>query len=179
MRDRTAGAASPDQSAHLLLRGEAETERLGRALARSLRTGDLVALSGGLGAGKSALARAVIRARLGRPDAEVPSPSYTLVNVYETPAGALWHADLYRLGDPSECDELGLDEGFASAVTLLEWPERLGGALPGRRLDIALAVAGEEDRRAVLTSRGAGWPPLAELLAGAGLEPAGLAVPGG
>ena len=106
--------------AGITLAGEEATAALGRALAAHLSPGDTVLLSGPLGAGKTHLARAAIRA-LTHDGREVPSPSYTLVQDH----GGIWHVDLYRLGDPSEVDELGLEEAFGSAIVLLEWPERL------------------------------------------------------
>lgn len=154
----------------LRLDDEAATARLGSALARVLRPGDMVLLIGALGAGKSALARSVIGALLGDPDAEIPSPSYTLINIYETPGGPVWHADLYRLsGDASEIAELGLDEAMTAPangpLVLVEWPERLGGALPARRIEIRLSArAGSEGRDAVLTLVGSGWEAAVALL---------------
>jgi tRNA threonylcarbamoyladenosine biosynthesis protein TsaE len=168
---------TPDRPRSFLLRldDEAATARLGAALAGVLHPGDAVLLSGALGAGKSALARAVIGALLGDPGAEIPSPSYTLVNVYETPRGPVWHADLYRLsGDAAEIGELGLDEAMdpsaegaaGGALVLVEWPERLGGALPARRLEIRLSSrAGAEGRDAMLTLAGPGWEAAAAMLA--------------
>jgi len=149
---------------HIALVDEAATERAGRLLAGVLRAGDCVLLSGPLGAGKSALARAIIRARLGDPDAEVPSPSYTLVNVYAPPGAPgpeaegpeIWHADLYRLASPEETDELGLGDALPSALTLIEWPDRLGPLIPPRHLALTLAYA---DSGRILTAEGlgAGW----------------------
>jgi tRNA threonylcarbamoyladenosine biosynthesis protein TsaE len=137
------------------------TERLARAIAPHLAAGDVVALSGDLGAGKSAFARATIAARLkaaGRPDEDVPSPTFTLVQTYDLGDVALWHADLYRLTDPAEVEELGLEEAFDDAICLVEWPDRLGGALPDRRLDLALGFGpGETDRTAAFRPHGAGW----------------------
>ncbi|MEM6355295.1 MAG: tRNA (adenosine(37)-N6)-threonylcarbamoyltransferase complex ATPase subunit type 1 TsaE [Pseudomonadota bacterium] len=152
------------QPVALILPDEAATRALGRALAQTLGRGDAVLLSGTLGAGKSALARATIRARLGDPAAEVPSPSYTLVNVYAPERGPeIWHADLYRLDDGSEIAELGLEEAFIAAITIVEWPDRLPEP-PVRRLEIALAhpdcpadAEGEEMRRASIRAIGA-WP---------------------
>lgn len=154
--------------------GDAEaTDRLARALAPHLGAGDVVALSGGLGAGKSSFARALIAARLaalGRAE-DIPSPSYTLVQTYDLGAVELWHADLYRLGSAEETAELGLDEAFDAAICLVEWPDRLGEALPARRLDLALAFAEAADaRRARLAPRGPGWDWLPAALAGAGLR---------
>jgi tRNA threonylcarbamoyl adenosine modification protein YjeE len=142
----------------LHLTDERRTARLGAALAHVLEPGDTVLLSGPLGAGKSALARAVIGALLGNPGAEIPSPSYTLVNVYETALGPVWHADLYRLsGEAEEMEELGLDEAFGTALVLVEWPERMGTELPPRRADISLAMADAGGRNVAVTLYGGGW----------------------
>lgn len=136
----------------LHLPDEAATQALGRTLAASLRPGDTVCLTGPLGAGKSTLARALIRA-LTTPDEEVPSPTFTLVQFYETPAFPLAHFDLYRLSDPDEAYEIGLDEALDGGVALIEWPQRLEGRLPATRLDIDIALDGDA-RRAVITRHG-------------------------
>jgi tRNA threonylcarbamoyladenosine biosynthesis protein TsaE len=87
----------------------------------------------------------------------VPSPTFTLVQSYDTPAGRVHHFDLYRIQSPDELTEIGWDEALADGITLVEWPERAGTLLPGRRLDIALAFgAGAETRRATLQPQG-GW----------------------
>lgn len=127
----------------------AETEALGRGLAALARAGDVFLLEGPIGAGKSCLARAFIRARLGR-DEDVPSPSFTLVQVYDADNVEIWHADLYRLTHPDEVWELGLDDAFASAICLVEWPDRLGAHVPPGALRIRLEAAGD-GRRAVLS----------------------------
>ncbi len=155
-------------TATLTLPDQAATERLAQVLAPFLRPGDALLLTGGLGAGKSTFARALIRGRLavlGRIE-DIPSPTYTLVQTYDLGPFQLWHADLYRLASPGEIGELGLDEAFESAVTLIEWPDRLTGRLPARRLDVALDFAETDDaRRATLTATGPGWEWLAEALA--------------
>jgi tRNA threonylcarbamoyladenosine biosynthesis protein TsaE len=145
----------------LTLSDQAAAERLARALADRLRPGDALCLAGGLGAGKSTVARALIAARLaavGRTE-DIPSPTYTLVQTYDLGDAELWHADLYRLSGPDEIAELGLDDAFATAITLVEWPERLGALLPARHLTLALDfVAGRDDARsATLTAAGPGW----------------------
>jgi tRNA threonylcarbamoyladenosine biosynthesis protein TsaE len=151
---------------------EAEaTARLGRALAPRLAAGDLVALTGELGAGKSALARAVIGARLaalGRAE-DIPSPSYTLAQVYDLGEVDIWHADLYRLGAVEEIAELGLEEAFEKAICLVEWADRLGAALPPRRLDVALAFspAGPDARLVSVAAHGPDWDWVAAALAAA------------
>jgi tRNA threonylcarbamoyladenosine biosynthesis protein TsaE len=137
------------------LADEAATARLGAALARVLRAGDAVCLSGPLGAGKSTLARALVRA-LTRPDEEAPSPTFTLVQVYETAGFPLAHFDLYRLAGAEEAFELGLDEALDEGAALIEWPERLEGRLPPDRLDIEISFGDrDERRRARLTPHGA------------------------
>lgn len=133
----------------LLLPDEAATERLGAALAGRLRPRDVVALVGGLGAGKTALARAILRAASGEPTLVVPSPTFTLVEVYDTPGGAFWHFDLYRLEQPEQVFELGWEEARTDGVALIEWAERLGPLLPRERLTVTLAIEGE-GRRATL-----------------------------
>jgi tRNA threonylcarbamoyladenosine biosynthesis protein TsaE len=127
----------------LSLPDETATERLGAALASRLRLRDVVALQGGLGAGKTTLARAILRAASGDPTLVVPSPTFTLVEVYDTPRGAFWHFDLYRLEDPDQVFELGWEEARAEGIALVEWAERLGRLLPPERLTVTLTVEGE------------------------------------
>ena len=118
--------------AALPLADAAATEALGQRLAPLLASGDTLLLSGGLGAGKSHLARALIRQRLGA-EIAVPSPTFTLVQTYPLPGGAeIWHADLYRLGDPGEVWELGLVDAMETAICLIEWPDRLAPDWPPR-----------------------------------------------
>jgi tRNA threonylcarbamoyladenosine biosynthesis protein TsaE len=144
----------------LFLPDEAATAALGARLARLLQPGDTILLQGPIGAGKSHLARALIRARLGRME-EVPSPTFTLVQNYTAGEVEIWHADLYRLGHPDEVLELGLDGAFENAICLIEWPDRLGSHLPTGALRIILSEEGL-GRRAVLQ---AGRPELRAELA--------------
>jgi tRNA threonylcarbamoyladenosine biosynthesis protein TsaE len=131
---------------------EAATLRLGAALARQARPGDVLLLSGDLGAGKSTLARAFIRA-LTSPEEEVPSPTFTLVQTYDGASGEIWHFDLYRLERPEESWELGIEDAFIDGICLIEWPDRLGGLVPRQRLEIRLdSTLPEGARRATLTS---------------------------
>ncbi|NFV78637.1 tRNA (adenosine(37)-N6)-threonylcarbamoyltransferase complex ATPase subunit type 1 TsaE [Magnetospirillum aberrantis] len=133
---------------------EAATRALGARLARLARPGDVILLFGTLGTGKSTLARAFIRA-LTSPDEEVPSPTFTLVQAYEAKTADIWHFDLYRLDKPEDAYELGIEDAFLDGVSLIEWPERLGGLAPRRRLDLSLETGGAETaRRATLTSHG-------------------------
>ncbi len=118
---------------------EAATAHLGQALADALHPGDAVCLSGPLGAGKSTLARALVRA-LTKPDEEVPSPTFTLVQFYEGPRLKVAHFDLYRLSSPDEAYEIGLDEALDDGAAVIEWPERLEHRLPTDRLDIELRL---------------------------------------
>ena len=125
---------------------EAATERLGAALARRLRPRDVVALQGGLGVGKTTLARAILRAATGDPALIVPSPTFTLVEIYDTPAGVFWHFDLSRLEEPEQVFELGWEEARADGTALVEWAERLGALLPRERLTVTLVMEGDGRR---------------------------------
>ncbi len=138
------------------LKDEAATARLGAAIAASLRPGEAVCLSGPLGAGKSTLARALIRA-LTTPDEEVPSPTFTLVQFYEGPRLKVAHFDLYRLSNPDEAYEIGLDEALDEGAAVIEWPERLAGRLPADRLAVEIDLAENDDggRCVRLTAHGA------------------------
>ncbi len=132
----------------LSLPDEAATRALGARLWPLLAAGDVVALAGDLGAGKTTLARGLIQ-RAMADDAPVPSPTFTLVQVYEPKAGpVIWHFDLYRLSDAAELTELGWDEALAEGVSLVEWPERAGDALPDTALRLELETVGSGRRAA-------------------------------
>lgn len=118
---------------------EAATARFGAELAGYLRPGDVVALAGELGAGKTALARAIIRTLMGEPNLDVPSPSYALVQPYSNGEIAILHADLYRLRDPGDVLELGLLDD-AGAIVLIEWIENGGGLLDLAQLVVSLSI---------------------------------------
>ena len=135
------------------LKDAAATERLGAALAAGLRAGEAVCLYGPLGAGKTTLARGLIRA-LTQPEEDAPSPTFTLVQTYDGPDFPVAHFDLYRLERADEAYELGLDEALEDGAAVIEWPERLEGRLPPDRLDIEIGWDGE-GRRARLTPHGA------------------------
>ncbi|MCP1337228.1 tRNA (adenosine(37)-N6)-threonylcarbamoyltransferase complex ATPase subunit type 1 TsaE [Futiania mangrovi] len=144
----------------LPLAGEAATADLGRRLAVALlkagTDGAAVLLHGDLGMGKTTLARALVHAVLaadGAPDEDVPSPTFTIVQTYATPAREIWHVDLYRIEEPGELAELGLDDAFEEALVLVEWPDRLGARLPHDRVDVTLA-AEATGRRATIAGHG-------------------------
>jgi tRNA threonylcarbamoyladenosine biosynthesis protein TsaE len=122
------------------LSGLAETAALGGRIAAGLRAGDAVALEGDLGAGKTTLARAILGG-LGVTE-DVPSPTFTLVQHYETPALAVRHYDFYRIEEPNEVNELGLDEALDEGAVLIEWPERAPQRIPADALHIYLSIAG-------------------------------------
>jgi tRNA threonylcarbamoyladenosine biosynthesis protein TsaE len=113
----------------VILAGPAETASAGQALAEVLRAGDIIALSGDLGAGKTSLARGLL-AGLGLVE-DAPSPSFAIVIPYDLPEVRLpvWHVDLFRLDDPDEIEELGLDEALSNGALIIEWPERMGTRL--------------------------------------------------
>lgn len=138
-----------DCTLSLFLADDAATSRLGAILAKHLCAGGTVLLQGPIGAGKTHLARAFIQARLGVAE-DVPSPSFTLVQTYGADADEIWHADLYRLSHPDEVLELGLGDAFATAICLVEWPDRLGKLTPANALHIALSDE-SDGRRAVLS----------------------------
>lgn len=150
-------SAACDRALSLHLADDAATARAGAALAGVLSPGDPVMLTGGLGAGKTALARAAIAARLARVGRreDIPSPTFTLVQVYDADC-EIWHADLYRLSSTEEAVELGLEDAFDAAICFVEWPERLGGLRPARRLEIALTIEGA-GRRLTAEAVGEGW----------------------
>ncbi|WP_151718956.1 tRNA (adenosine(37)-N6)-threonylcarbamoyltransferase complex ATPase subunit type 1 TsaE [Gemmobacter serpentinus] len=126
----------------LFLPDDAATSALAARFAARLAPGDVLLLSGQIGAGKTHFARALIRARLGA-DIEVPSPSFTLVQTYEDASGDIWHADLYRLAHPDEVIELGLEAAFRDAICLIEWPDRLGSLAPETALHLTFSLQGE------------------------------------
>ena len=123
-----------------------ETAHLAQELAASLKPGDVILLKGELGAGKSTFARALIQALCGE-HTEVPSPTFTLVQTYEAPHFVLWHFDLYRLEHVEEIHELGIEEAYATGVCLIEWPERLGTALPKEYIEIEINYGALENER--------------------------------
>ena len=121
---------------------------IARALAGTLSSGDVILLSGEVGAGKTHFARALIQSILPEPE-DVPSPTFTLVQTYDTTRGPLWHTDLYRLASTYELEELGLFEAFDTAICLVEWPDRLGNEAPQNALCIALTSSEGGDTRSM------------------------------
>jgi tRNA threonylcarbamoyl adenosine modification protein YjeE len=141
----------------LALANETATAQLMADLALLIGPGDVITLSGDLGAGKTSAARAMIRYLAGDDEMEVPSPTFTLAQGYELPSFPLVHADLYRINDPGELEEIGLSPLPDGVVALIEWPERAGGALPADRIDIALThrpALGSVARAAEITGHG-------------------------
>lgn len=132
----------------IFLADDAATAALGAEIAARLRPGDLVLLSGGLGAGKTALARSIVRTLVGDATLDVPSPSFALVQPYEAASGPVLHADLYRLRDPREIDELGLFDR-ADAIVLVEWPERSPDLASLATMSVALTVPADGNGRLV------------------------------
>lgn len=142
---------------HRVLRGEEATRALAQRLAPCLRAGDTLLLEGPIGAGKTALARALIQAcqaAAGQPAEEVPSPTFTLVQEYEAGDLAIWHTDLYRLSQPEEALELGLDEAMGQALCLIEWPDRLGPFTPADALRLTLEATPDGQARRCALSGG-------------------------
>ncbi len=134
---------------------ETGTGRVAAALAALAVPSDVIALAGDLGAGKTAFARGFLRARGVMGD--VPSPTFTLVQLYETPGALIYHFDLYRLARAEDAFELGIEEAFAEGISLIEWPERLGPYLPAARLDVALSFGADEGARSIALTPSAAW----------------------
>ncbi len=141
----------------VLIADEDATVRFANSFAPYLRAGDVLALEGDLGAGKTAFSRALINALPFGPDQdekeEVPSPTFTLVQIYDRAELQVWHFDLYRLEDPEEAYELGIEEAFIDGVSLIEWPDKLGFLMPSDRLMVNLKY-GDSDTARVLTFSG-------------------------
>lgn len=138
----------------MILGSESDTRALGQTLAERLRPGDVVTLSGPLGVGKTALARAILQAS--GHEGEVPSPTFGIVQPYEALYPPIWHCDLYRIEDPSELDQLGLDEVLEDGALLVEWPERAGSGRWPHALALSLDFA-EGGARALTARVPAAW----------------------
>ena len=128
---------------------ETELVALAGRICRVLATGDCVGLCGDLGAGKTTFARALIRAYVADPLLDVPSPTFALRQDYTGARGPIVHFDLYRIANPRDLDEIGFEDTFAQAVTVVEWPDRAGGALPSSRIDITLSDTASSATRRV------------------------------
>ncbi len=140
----------------ILLKNETETAAFAARLASLCRMGDILALSGTLGMGKTALARAFIRA-LTDPCEDVPSPTFTLVQIYETERFPVYHFDLYRIETPDDAFELGIDDAFAEGISLIEWPDRLGNVLPARHLSLTLQAGETPEARRLVIEGSPAW----------------------
>lgn len=155
-----AGAPIGDSVTVLDLPDEGATRGAAQRLADVVRGGDVLALWGGLGVGKTVLARALVQACAGA-EVEVPSPTFTLVQIYEgigPGACDLFHFDLYRIDAPEDALELGIEDAFAGGIALIEWPDRLGPFLPARRLDLTLAdVPGHPNARRLSLGANHDW----------------------
>ncbi|HLW93108.1 MAG TPA: tRNA (adenosine(37)-N6)-threonylcarbamoyltransferase complex ATPase subunit type 1 TsaE [Roseiarcus sp.] len=146
-----------DSTWEVELPDERATTAFAEGVAEWLKAGDLVTLSGDLGAGKTTFARALMRALTGDPNLEAPSPTFTLMQIYDGPGYPIVHADFYRIRSADELVNLGWEEASEGALVLVEWPQRASEALSGDRLDVAIALApelGPEARRATLTGYG-------------------------
>ncbi|WP_093092232.1 tRNA (adenosine(37)-N6)-threonylcarbamoyltransferase complex ATPase subunit type 1 TsaE [Shimia aestuarii] len=150
------------QSTTLFLSTPDETAALARWIAPGLRPGDVLLLQGDIGAGKTHFARALIQSLLSEPE-DVPSPTFTLVQTYETPGSEIWHADLYRLTSPDEVVELGLTDAFEDAICLVEWPDRLAELAPQSALRLDFSLGDTEGQRKLTLSWQTGrWTPLVQ-----------------
>lgn len=165
------GSHKPSESANLSVKAPIRTievadetamQDLGARLFRLARAGDVIALRGDLGAGKSVLARGFIRkacvhAGEDPENFDVPSPTFTLVQTYEGGNLSVWHFDLYRIEKPAEVWELGFEEALDEGVSLIEWPERAAGLLPDARLDVEIEPREGSDMRMVTLKPGPSW----------------------
>ena len=140
----------------IALSQESDTRRFGAALGDLARTGDVIALYGPLGAGKTTLARGFIQHLL-KSDEDVVSPTFTLVQTYDTERGAIWHFDLYRIENPNDVVELGWDDALADGISLVEWPEHAGSFLPPTALKIELSSDPGDSVRQVRLAGGKLW----------------------
>lgn len=136
---------------------QAGMEALARTLASMAKPRDVILLYGDLGMGKTVFSRAFVQS-LTSPDEDVPSPTFTLVQLYDTDKGTIWHFDLYRLKQPDEVYELGFEEALSDGISLIEWPERAERLYPRNRLEIRITAGDASDeRRIALIPHGDGW----------------------
>ncbi|GAA6165542.1 tRNA (adenosine(37)-N6)-threonylcarbamoyltransferase complex ATPase subunit type 1 TsaE [Pelagimonas sp. KU-00592-HH] len=135
-----------------------QTAALGVEIGRLLTPGDVLLLEGDIGAGKTHFARSLIQSLLSEPE-DVPSPTFTLVQIYDGTSCEIWHADLYRLTSPDEVVELGLTDAFTDAICLVEWPDRLAELAPENALSMRFAMTATEGERTLeLAAESALWP---------------------
>lgn len=153
----------------LQTRSPEATAALAARLGARLKPGDCLLLDGPIGAGKTHFARSLIQSLLAVPE-EVPSPTFTLVQTYDTPAGEIWHADLYRLNSAAEIAELGLTEAFGTAICLVEWPDRLGKLAPPDALSLRFAADPDraDTRRIAFDWRDGRWAGVVGVVGGLG-----------
>ena len=122
-----------------LSQSEKETIAFAKKFAKTLKGDEVIALWGTLGMGKTVFAKAVIQELSGRKE-DVPSPTFTLLQTYDTPLGEVFHFDFYRLKSPEEAYEIGIEDAFESGISLIEWPEKIGGLLPKRAINIYFEI---------------------------------------
>lgn len=139
------------QITQLLCSSPDQTADLARKISAHLRPGSVMLLEGDIGAGKTHFARSLIQHLLSEPE-DVPSPTFTLVQTYQTPAFEVWHADLYRLSHPDEVFELGLTDAFETAVCLVEWPDRLADLAPESAVTLRFEATAQDDGRQITAS---------------------------
>ena len=137
---------------YLTLNSPQETVSLAAQLGETLQPGDTILLEGAIGSGKTHFARALVQSILAEPE-DIPSPTFTLVQIYNTRVGEVWHSDLYRLSSIDEFDELGLVEAFDTSICLIEWPEKMGALAPRRALLIKFTTdSDDQDTRHLVLS---------------------------
>lgn len=150
----------PEHLKNITFQSPDQTCAFAQSLAKRVRPGSVILLEGDIGAGKTHFARCLIQALIGQQE-DVPSPTFTLVQAYDTDNFEIWHADLYRLTSPDEVIELGLLEAFEEAVCLVEWPDRLAELQPDHALSIHMAMTPHEgERQAKFSWRNPDWTPL-------------------
>jgi tRNA threonylcarbamoyladenosine biosynthesis protein TsaE len=142
--------------AKLIFESPDETANFACKFGKILRPGDAVLLVGDIGAGKSFFARALIQSLQTTPE-DVPSPTFTLVQTYDTDVGEIWHADLYRLSGPDEIVELGLTDAFETSICLIEWPDRLADLAPKSAITLALTTLTDETREVLICGASKQW----------------------
>ena len=136
--------------------GPLETKAIALRIKENLQNGDIVLLKGEIGAGKSHFARSLIQATMDKVE-DVPSPTFTLVQTYDTTIGSIWHADLYRLNDQSDIFELGLIDAFGNEIVLVEWPDRLGHLEPQDALTVEITILEKNKRKITFSTTSSEW----------------------